>query len=283
METVYLNGQFIPRDEARISPDDRGFLFADGIYEVVRWYGKDFFDMAGHVRRLKRSLGEISLTWKAAESFPSIAEELVRRNHFENKPTMVYLQVSRGTAKRTHYYPVPAVEPTSYAFAFTFSPDVEAAKNGIKVLLREDIRWTRCDIKSVALLPNTMSFQEAYSQGYKECIFVRDGRITEGSHSNIFFVKDHTLYTHPESNFILSGISRNNTLRMAGELNIPVNEIAINQSDIKQLQEAFVTNTSAEITPVIELGGSSIGNGAPGPVTRKLQEKFRSVTTLLKA
>lgn len=283
METVYLNGQLIPKDEARISPDDRGFLFADGIYEVVRWYGKDFFDMAGHVRRLKRSLSEISITWKQAETFPAIAEELVRRNVFENKPTMVYLQVTRGTAKRTHYYPVPDVEPTSYAFAFTFKPDEEAAKNGMKALLKDDIRWARCDIKSVALLPNTMSFQEAYFKGYKECIFVRDGRITEGSHSNIFFVKDDALYTHPESNFILSGISRNNTVRMARELNISIKETAINQSDIDHLQEAFVTNTSAEITPVIELGGISIGNGAPGPVTRKLQEKFRSETSLLKA
>lgn len=283
METVYLNGVFLPKEEAKISPDDRGFLFADGIYEVVRWYGKDFFDMPGHAGRLRRSLGEISVRWKEAESFQSIAEELVRRNNFENKPTMVYLQVTRGAAKRTHYYPVPDVEPTSYAFAFTFSPDEEAARTGIKVILKNDIRWTRCDIKSIALLPNTMSFQEAYSNGYKECIFVREGLITEGSHSNVFFVKDDTLFTHPESNHILSGISRNNTLRIARELNIHVRETAIRQSELDKVQEAFITNTSAEITPVIGLGGLPVGNGVPGPVTMKLQEKFRYETSLLKA
>lgn len=283
METVYLNGRFIPKEEARISPDDRGFLFADGIYEVVRWYGKDFFDMAGHMKRLRRSLGEISVAWNQAELFPAIAEELVRSNHFESNPTMVYLQVTRGTAKRTHYFPVPKVDPTVYSFAFTFKPDEEAALTGINVILKDDIRWTRCDIKSIALLPNTMSFQEAYSTGYKECIFVRDGLITEGSHSNIFFVKDDTLFTHPESNHILSGISRNNTLRIARELNIPVKEIAINKSEIDNLQEAFITNTSAEITPVTQLGGLPVGIGLPGQVTRQLQEKFMSETSLLKA
>jgi D-alanine transaminase len=282
METIYLNGNFIPKEEARISPDDRGFLFADGIYEVVRWYGKGFFDINGHLRRLKRSLGELKINWAGTDTFPSIAEKLVRENRFENSPTMVYLQVTRGAAKRTHYFPVPEVQPTSYAFAFTFNPDSDTIRDGIKAVLKPDIRWSRCDIKSIALLPNTMSFQEAYTKGFKECIFVRDNLITEGAHSNIFFVRDNTLFTHPESNHILSGITRNNIIRMAKNAGIPVNEQAIREDETGTLQEAFISNTSAEVTPVVELGGITIGSGAPGPVTRKLQEIFLKETETIK-
>lgn len=281
METIYLNGNFIPKEEARISPDDRGFLFADGIYEVVRWYGKGFFDMRGHLRRLKRSLGELKISWDNIETFPLIAERLVRENQFENSPTMVYLQVTRGAAKRTHYFPVPEVKPTAYAFAFTFNPDSDSLRHGIKALLKPDIRWSRCDIKSIALLPNTMSFQEAYTRGFKECIFVRDNIITEGAHSNIFFVRENTLYTHPESNHILSGITRNNVIRMAKNAGITVDEKATREDEIGTLQEAFISNTSAEVTPVVELGGITIGTGAPGPITRKLQQLFRSETEAL--
>lgn len=282
METVYFNGNYIPKDEVRISPDDRGFLFADGVYEVVRWYGKAFFDMEGHLKRLRRSLGELKISWPGAETFPSIAEKLVRDNGFDTKPSMVYLQVTRGAAKRTHYFPVPEVPPTTYAFAFTFRPDEESFRNGVKALLKEDIRWSRCDIKSIALLPNTISFQEAWTSGFKECIFVRNGLITEGSHSNVFFVKNGTLFTHPESNHILPGISRKNVVRMAKETGIRISEEAISKSDIGELEEAFITNTSAEVTPLTELGGITVGTGKPGPVTRRLQEKFRNETAALK-
>ncbi len=282
METVYLNSRFLPKEEASISPDDRGFLFADGIYEVVRWYGKAFFDMNGHLRRLKRSLGELKITWDEVETFPSIAARLVGENQFENNPAMVYLQVTRGAARRTHYFPIPAVKPTAYAFAFTFNPDQDASRVGIRALLKPDIRWSRCDIKSIALLPNTMSFQEAYSQGYKECIFARDGLITEGAHSNIFFVKENTLYTHPESNHILSGITRNNIIRMAKIAGIQVIENAIRENELSTVQEAFISNTSAEVAPVVGLGDLTIGTGSPGPITRKFQELFRKETEMIK-
>jgi D-alanine transaminase len=283
METVYLNGSYLPREDARISPDDRGFLFADGIYEVVRWYGNGFYDMPGHIVRLKRSLRELDIRWEDAETFAIIARDLISRNGLDKSPAMVYIQVTRGAAKRTHYYPVPPVSPTVYAFAFGFVPDREAAVNGVKVMVKEDPRWNRCDIKSVSLLPNTMSFQEAYSAGYKECVFVRDGFITECAHSNIFFVLDGVLRTHPESNHILSGISRKNLLRMALETQIPVSETAVAQKDLSRATEAFITNTSAEVTPVTEAGGITIGSGLPGPLTLFLQERFRKETDALKA
>jgi D-alanine transaminase len=283
METAYFNGKLIPRNDISISPDDRGFLFADGVYEVVRWYQGVFYDMESHITRLKRSLRELRINWADADKFLSIAGDLIRLNKLENTPAMVYLQITRGAARRTHYFPSPEVNPTVYACAWGFVPDNLSKESGVKVMLKEDIRWTRCDIKSVALLPNTMSFQEAYENGMKECIFVRNGIITEGSHSNIFFVIDGTLFTHPESNNILSGVTRKNILRIAQEAGVRIREEGVLENRIRFIQEAFITNTSDEVTSVIDMGGNTLGDGLPGPVTRLIREKFDAEISGLKS
>jgi D-alanine transaminase len=195
---------------------------------------------------------------------------------------MIYLQVTRGASKRSHSFPSPEVTPTAYAYAWGFTPEKSLQESGIKVMLKEDIRWSRCDIKSVALLPNTISFQEASENGLKECIFVRNGFITEGSHSNIFFVIEGTLFTHPESNHVLSGITRKNILRIANEAGIKVREEAVQENRIRFVKEAFITNTSAEVTPVIEIGGNTLNDGVPGQVTRIIQDKFDNEIKALK-
>jgi len=282
METAFFNGKFLPKDQISISPDDRGFLFADGIYEVVRWYEGFFYDMDSHLTRLKRSLRELRINWSDSDTFPDTAFELVKRNDLVNRPAMVYLQVTRGAAKRSHSFPSPEATPTSYAFAWGFNPDEKLKETGIHVMLKEDIRWSRCDIKSVALLPNTISFQEACENGMKECIFVRNGLITEGSHSNIFFVIDGTLFTHPESNHVLSGVTRKNILRIAQDAGIRIREEAVQENRIRFISEAFITNTSAEVTPVTELGGNTLGNGVPGPVTLRILDKFTEEVKALK-
>jgi D-alanine transaminase len=274
MNIAYYNGKYIPKDDVKISPDDRGFLFADGIYEVARWYEGFFFDMSSHLTRMKRGLRELRINWDNSDQFPSIALELIKLNKLESQPAMIYLQVTRGAARRTHNFPSPEVPATAYAHVWGFVPESPLIESGIKVMLKEDIRWSRCDIKSVALLPNTISFQEACENGMKECIFVRNGLITEGSHSNIFFVIEGTLFTHPESNHILSGVTRKNILRIANESGIKIREEALEEKRIRFVQEAFITNTSAELTPVTELGGNTIGNEIPGPVTRLIREKF---------
>jgi D-alanine transaminase len=276
METVFFNGKFLPKNEISISPDDRGFLFADGIYEVVRWYEGFFYDMNSHMTRLKRSLRELRINWSEADTFPTIAGDLIKLNKLGNQPAMVYLQVTRGAARRSHYFPSPEVSPTVYSYAWGFVPDIKLKETGVKVMLKEDIRWSRCDIKSIALLPNTLSFQEACENGLKECIFVRNGLITEGSHSNIFFVIDGTLFTHPESNHVLSGITRKNILRIAEESGIKVREEAVQENRLRFVREAFISNTSAEVTPVTDLGGNTIGEGIPGPITRLILDKFES-------
>ncbi len=227
MNIAYFNGKFLPKERVKISPDDRGFLFADGIYEVVRWYEGFFFDMESHMARMKRSLKEIRISWPEADSFPSIAMELIKRNKLQDKPSLVYLQVTRGAAKRTHAFPSPPVDPTVYAFAWGFNPAKETISAGIKTILRNDPRWNRCDIKSISLLPNILSFQEAVETGSMECIFVRDGMMTECAHSNVFFVIDGNIFTHPESENILSGVTKEKYLYALPGNGISVFEIAV--------------------------------------------------------
>lgn len=275
MDIVYLNGQFIARENAVISPDDRGFLFADSIYEVVRWYGGFFFDMDGHMARLHRSLREVRITWPGADGFPDFAAELIRKNSLDDGCSMVYLQVTRGAATRTHAFPDPPVEPTVYAFVRRQSLDTLNWENGISIALVPDPRWFRCDIKSTALLPNILAYQEAHDNGFAEVCFVRNGLITEGAHSNIFFVRGERLCTHPESNNILSGITRKNVISIAVENGIDIAEEAVSADMLSYVHEAFLTNTSGEVIPVIRIGEHQIGEGTPGAVTRKLQRLFR--------
>ncbi len=282
MDISYINGQFLPANEISISPDDRGFLFADGIYEVVRWYEGDFFDMEGHLLRLKRSMRELRIIWPLADEFPSLAKELIIRNSLQKTPALVYIQVTRGVAKRSHSFPSPPVSPTVYAFARGFTPDPGKIAAGIRTIMKKDIRWARCDIKSVSLLPNILSFQGAVEEESLECVFVKNGMITECAHSNVFFVRDGTVYTHPESESILSGISRKNVIRLASQAGIPVNETAITEKDLPHMDEAFVTNTSFEVAPVISINNKPVGDGKPGRITLALRTLFQQETLKLK-
>jgi len=274
MEMAYFNGNYIPKNEVRISPDDRGFLFAEGIYEVVRWYQGFFYDMDSHMARMKRSLKEIKISWTEEDTFPVIARELVRMNNLRNSSALVYLEVTRGAASRTHAFPNPPVSPTVYAFAKEFVPENNGKESGVSVMLTDDIRWGRCDIKSVALLPNTLKYQEAIDKGFFEVAFVRNGLITECSHSNIFFVVNGILFTHPESVFILSGVTRKNIIKIARKTGIPVKEEAIDDKMLGLISEAFITNTSGEVTAVTKINETVIGEGIPGPLTRIIRERF---------
>jgi D-alanine transaminase len=282
MNIAYLNGQFLNKEDIKISPDDRGFLFADGIYEVVRWYQGEFYDIDGHLTRLKRSLKELRIKWDEEDSFPAISRELIKLNELQKEQALVYIQVSRGVAPRTHSFPANDVSPTIYAFASSTKADTIAIESGVSVLIKKEMRWSRCDIKSISLLPNTLCFQESKENGNYECVFVRDGLITEGTHSNIFFVINGALYTHPESEYILSGITRKNVIRIALDLGIPVKEKAVTETIIGNINEAFLAGTGVEITPVIMMGENIIGNGQPGPLTKSIMEKFKEETLALK-
>jgi len=275
MDIVYLNGHFVPRDKAMISPDDRGFVFGDSVYEVMRWYGGFFFDMDGHMNRLRRSLHETRIVWNDIDTFPDLAEELVNKNDLGNDCSLVYVQVTRGAAPRNHVFPDPAVSPTVFASVRRQSVDTLLWERGIAIAVAPDPRWNRCDIKSTALLANIMSLQEAHDNGFMEVCFVRDGFITEGAHSNIFLVRNDTVYTHPESNFILSGITRKNVISLAAENGIGLAEERVAADIIPYIREAFITNTSGEVIPVIRIGDQILGDGTPGDITRKIHMLFR--------
>jgi D-alanine transaminase len=282
MNIAYFNGKYLPKDEIKISPDDRGFLFADGIYEVMKWYGGFFYDIDSHLIRMKRSLKETRINWTEEDTFLTFSKELIKRNQLSDRQALIYLQVTRGAAPRTHHFPEPAVNPTVYSFASEIISNGIPTGSGVKVLLKKDFRWSRCDIKSVALLANTLSFQEAHEKGFNECVFVRDGMITEGSRSNIFFVIDGTLYTHPESENILSGLTRKNILRIAREAGIPVKEEPLPEKNLAIIHESFITNTSVEVAPVVAINEMPVGNGIPGPVTMNIRKFFLAEINALK-
>jgi D-alanine transaminase len=275
MEIVYLNGKYIPREEAVISPDDRGFLFGDSVYEVVRWYGGYFFDMEGHMNRLRRSLNATRILWQDVDSMPEIAEKLIHENNLGDGCSLVYIQVTRGAAPRNHAFPDPAVPPTVYISVRRQSMDTLLWERGIAIAPTPDPRWNRCDIKSTALLANILPYQDAHDNGFAEVCFIRNGFVTEGAHSNIFFVRGDTVFTHPESNSILSGITRKNVISIAAENGIKLVEEAVAGDMIPYVNEAFITNTSGEVIPVIRIGDQTIGNGTPGDITKKLQRLFR--------
>jgi D-alanine transaminase len=275
METVYLNGKYIPREEAVISPDDRGFLFGDSVYEVVRWYGGYFFDMEGHMNRLRRSLNETRILWNDVDSLPEIAGKLIDENNLGDGCSIVYIQITRGAAPRNHAFPDPPVTPTVYLSVRRQSIDTLLWERGIAIAPVTDPRWNRCDIKSTALLANILPYQEAHDNGFAEVCFIRDGFVTEGAHSNIFFVRGDIVFTHPESNRILSGITRKNVISIAVENGMRLVEEAQSADMIPYMNEAFITNTSGEVVPVIRIGDQTIGNGIPGDITRKLHRLFR--------
>jgi D-alanine transaminase len=272
-EMVYLNGDFLNRVEAKISPDDRGFHFADGVYEVVKYYHGKPFRMEDHIQRLKNSLNEVRINYDRTDELPSVFNELLGLNDLKQQDAAIYLQISRGANQRVHHFPAN-LSPTVYAFAFSFPSFTENLEKGIKVITSEDIRWLRCDIKSVSLLPNSMLYQQAVEQGAGECVLIRNGMVTEATHSSVVGVKDGMLITHPLSNLILPGITRKVILEIASESGIPFREEAISAEELFELDELIICGTGSEVMPAVQVNDRMVGDGKPGPVTRFLQDKF---------
>lgn len=272
-EMVYLNGKYVPKEEAKISPDDRGFLFADGVYEVIKFYNGKSFRFEDHLSRLKRSLGELRISFDRIEGLQEICSELVNRNNLSGSHAGVYIQITRGVNKRVHFFP-KGVVPTIYAFASELPSPKENLEKGIKVVTHEDIRWHRCDIKSVSLLPNTMMFDKAVEAGAGEVALIRNGSVTEATHSSLLGVKNGIVITHPLTNHILPGITRKVILQICVAHNIPVEERAMTEKELFELDELIVAGTGTEVTPVVEINNSPVGNKKPGNITRFIQQKF---------
>jgi D-alanine transaminase len=271
---VYLDGRYLPKEEARVSVDDRGFLFGDGVYEVTRSIRGQLFEEEGHWTRLQDGLREVAIDAESIDRglIREIYQHLLRENGLDDTDATVYLQVTRGCAPRTHAFPKPGCAPTIYAFASPFDIPVDLRRNGVDGITHPDIRWARCDIKSINLLPNVVAKQRAVEAGAWEAVLVRDGFITEGSSTNAFGVLDGELRTYPRTNYILPGITRAVILDLARELGIPARETPIYAHEIGRLEELFVSGTTTDVQPIVRLDGRPIGDGVVGGVSRALQE-----------
>lgn len=276
-QIVYLNGQYISLNEAHISPLDRGFVFADGVYEVIRYYDGQGFEVNSHIERLKQSLEKTRIICDTNE-FNHIAVQLIRKNKLEKFNAGIYIQVTRGAYPRKHQFPTENVEPTVYVNAFRMEHDMNQLKNGMAVITKEDIRWLRCDIKSISLLPNTMLFQEAIENNAAECLMYRKEDITEATHSSFLAIRDHIIYTHPLNEFILPGITRKIVINICHKHNIKVIEKPVKIWDIHKYDELLVCGTGNEITPVTKVDSKTVNNGKPGKITRFIQREFFKLT-----
>ncbi len=271
--TVYLNGRFVPYEEAVIPVEDRSFLLADGIYEVARVYGGKPFQMEGHLKRLARSARELSMPEPDLAEIDRVSRELISLNNLSE--ATIYIQVSRGAYNpRTHAFPSGETRPFVVVIGRPFVPNVAGHRDGVKAVTTPDQRWARCDIKSVALLPNVLAKQKAAEAGAYEAIFVRDGYAIEGSSSNFMAVLDGEIRTYPMCNYILGGITRDVVLGLALQLGYTVREEGISVDQLSRCSEMWVTSTTSELMPIVEIDGKVVGNGRPGPVSQALLEAF---------
>ncbi|WP_411342790.1 D-amino-acid transaminase [Paenibacillus sp. WLX1005] len=267
------NGKLVQEEDVRISYKDRGYYFGDGIYEVFRLYQGVIFEKEAHLDRLYRSLDEIKiqLHW-SREQLSSQIDELAAA--FGDQDGILYLQFTRGEAKRAHIFPEHC-EAVMLGYCELLSRPTATLANGIAVITLEDIRWLRCNIKSLNLLANTLAKQEAAEAGAHEAILIRSNDVvTECTSSNLLIVKDGTIYTHPNGNLILDGITKQVVHRLANQLNIPYVEQAFSREQLLEADEVFLTSTTQEATAIITIDGKPVGNGTPGHIVRQLQAAY---------
>ncbi len=273
MTKVLINEQLLEEHDAKVPYNDRGYVFGDGIYEYVRIYDNHLFTARPHFERLLRSAAEIGLDLKHdVDSIIELVQELINANGVVNGG--VYIQVTRGAAPRDHAFPTPSVEANIMAFTKTYDRPYKQLEEGINAVTTEDVRWLRCDIKSLNLLGNVLAKELATKYNAKEAIQHRGDIVTEGSSSNVYVIKDGEIYTHPTNNYILNGITRRVIKSIAEEKQIPFNEETFTLDFLENADEVIVSSTSIEVTPVIKLNGNPVGDGQVGPITKELQEGF---------
>ncbi len=270
---VYFNDKYIPHEEVKISPFDRAFLFSDGVYEVLRTYNGKLFRLDDHLERLKYSLQQLEIPFNDFNLIETVCAKLADINNIKTDYS-VYLQISRGVSfPRTHNYE-NNLTPNVFAFVKPIKENSKEINTGVKVILEKDLRWLRCDIKSTSLLPAVMANQNAIRNNAFEAILFRDDFIKEGSHTTFFAVKDKKIFTAPLSNYILNGITRKVVLELCKENKIDFSEEYINVNELKTFDEFFITGTTTEVTPVIQIDDWIVGDGKPGIITRNIQELF---------
>jgi D-alanine transaminase len=275
--TIYLNGAYMPIEEAKVSVLDRGFIFGDGVYEVIPVYSRRAFRMAEHLKRLQHSLDGIKLpNPHSAREWTDILNELIKRNAPEDQ--YLYLHITRGAAKRDHAFPNPPVAPTVFVLSNPLTtPSAEQLQNGISCITVVDNRWLRCDIKAIALLPNVLLRQAAVEAGCAESILIRDDAfLTEGAASNIFVVKNGTLLAPPKDNLMLPGITYDVILELAAANNIPHEVRRITKAEVFGADELLLSSSTKEVLAITTLDGKPVGSGKPGAMFAKLHTLYQT-------
>ncbi len=272
--TVYLNGEFGPLSQAKISVLDRGFIFGDGIYDVVPVYNRKPFRMEQHLDRLDRSLAKIQIKQpKTREQWRALILELISRS--PETHSMVYLHLTRGVAKRDHAYPKPEVAPTVFAMVAPMTPPGAAAREqGLRAISIADERWLHCDIKSISLLGNVLAKQAAVDAGVDEVVQFRDGHLTEGASCNIWVVKNGKLLAPPKNNLVLEGIRYGLLDELTKEAGIPFELRPVTQDEVKDADELMMSSATREVLPIVELDGKPVGTGKPGDLYRRLRSAY---------
>ncbi|WP_293644947.1 D-amino acid aminotransferase [Thiolapillus sp.] len=273
-ELIYLNGGFLPQEQAHVSVMDRGFLFGDGVYEVIPAYAGLPFRLKEHLQRLNASLEAIRMSPPLSdEQWRAVFGQLLAQRG--NADQQIYLQVTRGAyGKRLHAIP-EEVTPTVMAFATDLAVrDPDLVKQGMSVITLDDIRWERCNIKAITLLANILSQQQARDEGAQEAILVRDGLANEGTASNLFIVKEGLIITPPKSQHLLPGITRDLVLELAREAGLPYAEASISVAELENAEEIWITSSTKEVMPVTRLNGRPVDNGHPGPIWEKMDALY---------
>ena len=275
-EFVYFDGRYVLKSQVMVSPDDRGFLLGDGIYEVAAAYDGRFVALDRHMERLRHSLRESRIGESVADPLESVFTGLLERNGLgDSGKAMVYLQVTRGVAPRTHAFPKIPVRPTVYAYAAPF-PAMGDLAAGVSAITRPDLRWSRCDIKSISLMANCMANQEAKESGSFEAILIRNGTVLEGSHTSIFGVGGGEVRTAPLSNRILPGITREIVVELCRANDIPLSEDAMSEEELRRADELFLTGTTTEVLPIVTLDSKPVGNGKPGALSTRIEDLYKA-------
>lgn len=274
---AYVNGRYLPHSEAAVHVEDRGFQFADGVYEVCEVRHGFIVDLTRHLNRLERSLSELRMPMPMSRAaLTLVIREVLRRNHVRNG--LYYMQVTRGAARRDHVFPAPDTPMTVVITAKSTDPSIIAKKNenGISAITVRDNRWDRVDIKTVGLLPNCMARQQAKEAGAAEAIYVDDeGRVKEGAATNVWIVDEFgTLVTRPADHGILRGITRTTLMDVADKLGIPYREDYFTVDEMLKAREVFITAATSICFPVVTIDGTTIANGHPGSVSQKIREAF---------
>jgi len=271
---VYLNGQRVDYENAKVSIEDRGFQFGDGLYEVVHVYNGRFFYLDRHLARLEEGANEIYLDLDfGLDNLANICRKAVKESGYDN--ASVYIQVTRGAAVRQHAFPDNIKCTWLVIVRECKGNPPEFYENGVTCITVPDERWARCNVKTVQLLANCIAKEKAKKAGSFEAIFHKGGTVREGSSSNVFIVKNNTLLTHPADNRILHGITRGVVLEIAEQNQIKYSEQIFTLDDLFSADEVFLTGTTTEIMPVVKVDGKIIGDGVPGPLTRTIQQKFK--------